>query len=93
MPRNVRNFWIEADIDGRKSRFASGPVRKDGGFDLTIYIRDDGSVKRALSVTGRAYGHGEIRLTVCPERLGVVRAEGGTFAWDHASEIRIEGRR
>ena len=54
MPRNVRNFWIELNIDGRKSRIATGPVSKDGGFSATIYMRDAGCVERAMVIRGQA---------------------------------------
>ena len=57
MPRNVRNFWIELDVDGRKSRVATGPRRKDGGFEMTIYIRDLGEVASGLRVVGTALGN------------------------------------
>lgn len=93
MPRNVRNFWITADIDGRRSPFASGPVRKDGGFDLTIKIRDGGNVVRALDIIGRADEDGDLRLIVTPAKSGIVHAEGGVFAWDSASEVQIRGTR
>lgn len=52
----VRNFWIEADIDGRQTNAAGGPVRKDGGMDVTIYQRDDGAIKTAVRIVCRAYG-------------------------------------
>ena len=63
MPRNVRNFWIEADIDGQKSGIAGGPQRKDGGFDLTIKQRSDGQIVEALEVLGRVID-GELVLKV-----------------------------
>ena len=51
----IRNFWISADIDGRKTDLSGGPIRKDGGFDLKVYIREDGAISRkALYVMGRA---------------------------------------
>ena len=53
MPRNVRNFWIEAEVDGRMHGFSGGPVSKGGGFRLTVQIRNKGSVTRA----GTLYGH------------------------------------
>ncbi len=54
MPRCVRNFWLDACIDGRRSRFASGPRSKDGGFRLDIYVRERGSVPaEPLRVEGR----------------------------------------
>lgn len=54
MPRNVRNFWLSADIDGRRSRFASGPRARDGGFRLDIYHRERGDISpKPLCVSGR----------------------------------------
>ena len=52
MPRNVRNFWIELDVDGRKSCITTGPRSKDGGFKLTVYQREKGNIVKALSVFG-----------------------------------------
>lgn len=59
----VRNFWIEADIDGRKTSLEGGPRSKDGGFNLTVYIRDHGSIAKALRVTGEEVD-GKLRLWV-----------------------------
>ena len=42
MPRVVRNFWLEADVDGRVSTVAGGPRGKDGGITLRIYQRSGG---------------------------------------------------
>lgn len=50
MPRNVRNFWVEVYIDGRKTNIASGPRRKDGGMVIEIFQRDKGSVKKACTL-------------------------------------------
>jgi len=54
MPRNVRNFWIELEVDGRKQRIATGPRSKDGGFSLTVKMRDQGEIITALGVEGFA---------------------------------------
>lgn len=40
MPRNVRNFWIEGRVDGRSSQIATGPIRSDGGFSLSVLVID-----------------------------------------------------
>ena len=63
MPRNVRNFWFEASVDGKEKDLASGPRNKDGGFSITIYQRDKGSVRKALYVDGFG-GGGTNVLTV-----------------------------
>lgn len=55
MPRNVRNFWIEANIDGRTSKVATGPASKDGGFDLEILFRELGTIsKYPIAIRGVA---------------------------------------
>lgn len=60
MPRNVRNFWIELDVDGRKSRIAAGPRQKNGGFFCVVYMREDGAVKNAVSLEGRVSPDGDL---------------------------------
>ena len=64
MPRNVRNFWVEGHIDGRASSFSGGPQRRDGGFSMTVYQRDKGSIVTALRVSGRTLSDGSIVLDV-----------------------------
>ncbi len=61
-PKNVRNFWIEVTIDGRSTPIKTGPQRKDGGFELTIYQRDKGEIMKALTIEGTAYGDGYLLL-------------------------------
>jgi hypothetical protein len=62
----TRNFWIAADIDGITTPIGTGPRRHDGGFDLTISIRDHGASAPAVSIIGRAYSDGTLELTVRP---------------------------
>lgn len=44
MPRNVRNFWIELDVDGRKHRIATGPRSRAGGFTMRVLMRENGEI-------------------------------------------------
>lgn len=60
----VRNFWIEADIDGKKTPLCGGPRGKDGGFTLRVYMRDKGNIKHALRVEGFARKSGKLELAV-----------------------------
>lgn len=46
----VRNFYVEADIDGRETRLAGGPARKDGGMNIVVTQRDGGDIVRAFSI-------------------------------------------
>ena len=52
MPRNVRNFWIDLTVDGRRSRIAAGPAGKNGGFSLVIYQRDKGAIVEMAQIEG-----------------------------------------
>ena len=64
MPRCVRNFWIEASIDGRRSSFASGPRGRDGGFVLEIHLRERGCVcPSPVRISGRRFAD-KLFLTV-----------------------------
>ena len=62
MPRHVRNFWLELTVDGKKTPVKTGPVRKDGGFELKVFIRDKGQVKEAGIVRGMAFSNGYLGL-------------------------------
>ena len=62
MPRNVRNFWIELQVDGKKVPIATGPRGKDGGFVCTIRMRDNGQVTKPLTVVGRVMENGTLVL-------------------------------
>lgn len=48
----VRNFWIECNIDGRSTILAGGPRSKNGGFSLTVKMRDSGGIIQPLDVWG-----------------------------------------
>jgi hypothetical protein len=53
MPRNVRNFWIETTVDGRKSKIATGPRRKGGGFNIVVRVREKGQISNeTLKIEG-----------------------------------------
>ena len=67
----VRNFWVEADVDGYQTMLDGGPRRKDGGMDVTIYQRDDGCIKTAIRICCRAYGEKLVTtVDVDGERVG-----------------------
>jgi hypothetical protein len=58
----IKNFWIEAEIDGRKTKWKGGPVRPNGGFRLTVYMRDAGALTKPLTVEGWANSDGTLSL-------------------------------
>jgi hypothetical protein len=56
MPRNVRNWWIELDVDGKKIDINTGPRSKSGGFNINIWQRDMGAVTGSLIISGEVEG-------------------------------------
>ena len=50
----VRNWWLNADIDGRENPLTGGPRSKDGGFELSIKQRSNNLVTTPLVVEGEA---------------------------------------
>jgi hypothetical protein len=66
MPRCVRNFWLEARIDGRQTWLSGGPRARDGGLYLTLYQRSSGVVEAALRVNCRADSNGGLLVNVYP---------------------------
>lgn len=55
MPRNVRNWWIEASGDDT-NKIATGPRSKDAGMEVIIWQRDRGNVRQAFRIVGEIYG-------------------------------------
>ena len=53
----VRNFWIEAHVDGRRTKLQGGPRGKDGGLYMRIYQRKEGGI--SLGVVVRAWAVGD----------------------------------
>jgi len=82
MPRNIRNFWLEASIDGRVTSLDGGPQAKDGGFTLAIFQRRNGSIVHPVSIDGWADSDGKLHLSIC------VRRPDGAFA-----HIEVETKR
>ncbi len=67
MPRNIRNFWIELEVDGRSKRIETGPKTGTGGFDMVIRLRENGTTSdKYMHIRGNSYnGKLEIRATEC----------------------------
>lgn len=54
MPKFIRNFWIEADIDGKKTPIKGGPISSTGGFHMVISVREDKKISdTAITIVGK----------------------------------------
>lgn len=61
----VRNFYVEAAIDGRSGKVAGGPAAKDGEMVVTIYQRDHGEIVKAFSIVCREKDGSLTSTVVC----------------------------
>ena len=59
-PRVVRNFWLEARVDGFKTDIGTGPKSKDGGMWVKIKRRLAGQVADGLDIECIAKSDGKI---------------------------------
>ncbi len=48
--RNVRNFWIDCDIDARETMLSGGPVGKEGGMGVELKMRENGEAVTILKI-------------------------------------------
>lgn len=46
----TRNFWIEASIDGRRTRLSGGPRGEKGGMTLVLWQRVKGEKVRVAAL-------------------------------------------
>ena len=46
----VRNFYIQGNIDGRKTSISGGSRKKDGGMFLVLTQRNNGCIEECASI-------------------------------------------
>lgn len=73
-PRNVRNAWMNAQIDGR-GPIATGPVSADGQMQVRFFVRDNGRVIPSVSIETVATRDDRLMLRVF--------APDGTLLFEH----------
>lgn len=74
---SVRNFWVDADIDGRQTMLSGGPRAENGGMDVTVYQRDDGGIRTVVRIICRRQFNGKLvtYVDVDGERVATVETE------------------
>lgn len=94
MPRNVRNFWIEGNVDGRATHIGIGPQSQDGGFSLRILIRENGDISpRVLRIDGRALSDGKLVVDVSGDGARLVSSTHGSRALARDESVSFESTR
>ena len=71
----VRNFYVEADIDGRQTMLGGGPARKDGGMTVNLYQRVDGGISDPVKIVCRECNGVLTTEIFSPEGLLIYKCE------------------
>ena len=67
----MRNWWLNAQIDGRAKDVVGGPQRKDGGFTMEIRQRVKGGSVVMLTIDGRVHAEtGDLWLSAYDATTG-----------------------
>jgi len=60
----VRNFYMESQVDGRKTLITGGPRTKDGGMVITLYQKEKGESVEILDVSSSVLPNGKLRTII-----------------------------
>lgn len=67
----IRNFYIQGNIDGRKTALSGGSSRKDGGMVLNLTQRNNGGIEKCASIVCVADGT-ELRTAIYDRNNNIV---------------------
>lgn len=88
MPRNVRNVWVKVECNEDNGRVVeTGPRTKEGGADVSFFVRRNGETYAAGYVTARRLDE-RIVLTWRPEKGDDVTLYDGPRDGDGAGAVR-----
>lgn len=71
----VRNFWVEANIDGRATVLSGGPQGRCGGMEINLYQRKNGAIAHIAVIKCTANGKLKTEIANGNDAVGVVYSE------------------
>lgn len=60
----MRNFYLDAQVDGRKNHLHGGPAAKSGGMSIDVYQNHDAESELAVKVLCQATESGTLLVQV-----------------------------
>ena len=60
----MRNFYMESQVDGRKTLITGGPRTKDGGMVITLYQKEKGESVEILDVISSVLPNGKLKTVI-----------------------------
>ena len=87
----VRNFWIEVEVDGRRTKLCGGPANKQGGMTIRLYQRDNGAITQPVTINCQALTD----MTTGETTLGTFVWNNGDLAdsWGYERPLQIITKR
>ncbi len=70
----VRNFWLTAEVDGKKEPVATGPRSSDGGMTVKLFVRDNGESRRAVTLECDASADGQLVIRMAGPDGAVIQS-------------------
>ena len=74
----VRNFWIEADVDGYKTMLKGGPRSKEDGLSVKLFQRSEGNITTAVKIDCFVDSEGKL--------VTVIKNGDGDIVYKHKTE-------
>ena len=60
----MRNFYMKAKVDGRKTPITGGPRNKDGGMFINLYQKEKGESVEILKIVSSVLPNGKLGTAV-----------------------------
>ena len=60
----VRNFYLKANIDGRKEELTGGPAGRNGGISVDFLVNNKGIPESAVRIYGSVTKEGKLKVHV-----------------------------
>ena len=60
----MRNFYMKAKVDGRKTPLTGGPRNKDGAMFISLYQKEKGESVEVLKVVSSVLPNGKLRTAI-----------------------------
>ena len=60
----MRNFYIKAKVDGRKTPITGGPRNKDGSMSINFYQKEKGKSVEVLKIVSSVLPNGKLGTAV-----------------------------
>lgn len=66
----MKDFWLDCDIEGRKTMLSGGPRRKGGNLKAELYVKEEGCSKCAVILDCFTNEEGKLQINIINKFTG-----------------------